>query len=137
MFRILCEPSAPVNVVYAATVRSVCVGCGHRHGAALPHRCFWRFCARKVGPAAAHSRASLAPQVHRTPSEHPIHPYEAGEGLLRPLPPVTSPIATAVGDLVDTEAPLGVADALLREPAIEPEPEPTLSPDRQHAGPFF
>ena len=114
----------------------------HRHGAALFRHHLWRFYARRAGcpPPHASTRASLAPQVHRTPSQHPIHPYEAGEDLLRPLPPATTPFAAAVGQLVDTEEPLRISDTLLEQPAIDRPPVdpplPDLTPDR-HAGPFF
>ena len=88
-------------------------------------------------------------QVHRTPSEHPIHPYEAGDGLLRPLPPVATPSAVAVGPLVDMEEPLRAADTLLEAPAIDPtdprrvQGDPRLAPPEPdplpstHVGPFL
>ena len=91
----------------------------------------------------------LRTQVHRTPSEHPIHPYEVGEGLLRPLPPVATPSAVAVGPLVDTEELLHATDTLLEAPTIDPveqgrrhgdssfaPPEPDPRPST-HVGPFF
>ena len=107
----------------------------HRHGHALVRHRLWRFRARRSAGGAAHAGASLAPQVHRTPSQEPIRPYEAGEGLLRPLPPPLTPVATPVGQLVDTEEPLRASDRLLEEPAMEVVDPLMLTPDR-HAGPF-
>ncbi len=90
-------------------------------------------------------------QVHRTPSGHPIHLYEAGEDLLRPLPLIAAPSVMAVGPLVDTDELLRETDTLLEAPAIDPTdtdqgrrhgesnfapPEPDPRPST-HVGPIF
>ncbi len=85
----------------------------HRHGPAFFRHSLWRFYKRRTAGAAADAGPSPPPQVHRTPSQGPIRPYEAGEGLLRPLPPSTTPFGTAAGQLVDTEEPLRVSDRCL------------------------